>query len=679
MKMGHGPGGIIGTTEQPQTMATWIYSMDATMTLTGDLQKMSGNDDVVQMTHKEESLSRIKRDGYDRESLRKTLLSSISPMAPDTHGTEALLNIHSGQEAQPNVNVDRAFDIGTAQLVHFEKSWPEGFYNSLSKEVVTFASKKKRLVVGEHVVLDQEAIYARVIGLLVSQRDFDFQNVLVTEQAAYPPSMFHADGQIRSAAGKPTLKKSLKVEPLPSVTICPTAIVVDVSAVIWTLQWSVHGTVANFISGFKAWLAFKLSKADMYLCFDRYQEYSIKGSTRSARENSSRVHHLTLTTPLPARDNVLKNYKNKARLNSLICEQLLSDQAFLDSTTQTNRLVVTGDDKVPTQVYKGQTTSRGDITSTHEEADIFITQQAIHLAKNPRAQVVVVSDDTDVFALLLHFYLSENLESPMFMESPVKGRATIDIKETVLKHTSLVPSILSVHALSGCDSVAATYGIGKATAVKIAREGNKLVQLGDLSANITDVINEATCFMAACYGYAEPSSPDNASSSTALCSMTECRKHIWAKKTGKSTSAPKLFSLPPTNEAFEQNVYRAHFQVAQWNSTLSGTPPPIRASDYGWEADEINRSLIPRNIREGVPYAPDYILKLIRCGCSSKETCKGNCGCSKNQLACTIFCACGGDGSCFNRLNTPSKDDVITQDDDDIIDDDEAPSPHMNV
>ena len=52
MRKGHGPGGIIGTTERSQTMATWVLSMDATMTVSGDLKKMSGSEEVVQMTHK---------------------------------------------------------------------------------------------------------------------------------------------------------------------------------------------------------------------------------------------------------------------------------------------------------------------------------------------------------------------------------------------------------------------------------------------------------------------------------------------------------------------------------------------------------------------------------------------------------------------------------------------------
>ena len=80
------------------------------------------------MTHKEESPSRIIRDADDRQSLHRTLLSCINPMDPDTHVTGSLLNIWSGQVAQPNVNVDRALDIGAEQMIQFERSWPDGFY-----------------------------------------------------------------------------------------------------------------------------------------------------------------------------------------------------------------------------------------------------------------------------------------------------------------------------------------------------------------------------------------------------------------------------------------------------------------------------------------------------------------------------------------------------------------------
>jgi len=110
----------------------------------------------------------------------------------------------------------------------------------------------------------------------------------------------------------------------------------------------------SYQDGSLIWLSLQLSGADVYLCFDRYHDYSTKSITRSARATNSRVHHLTLTTPLPARDTVLKNYTNKARLNALICEQVLSDNDFLRNSTQNHKLVVTEDKSEPTQVSEEQ-------------------------------------------------------------------------------------------------------------------------------------------------------------------------------------------------------------------------------------------------------------------------------------------------------------------------------------
>ena len=42
MKQGKGPSGIIGVTQNPQTVATWSHSQYAVVTLMGDLQ-MTGN------------------------------------------------------------------------------------------------------------------------------------------------------------------------------------------------------------------------------------------------------------------------------------------------------------------------------------------------------------------------------------------------------------------------------------------------------------------------------------------------------------------------------------------------------------------------------------------------------------------------------------------------------------
>ena len=129
--------------------------------------------------------------------------------------------------------------------------------------------------------------------------------------------MFEPDGTMRTS-GKSILNTNLKVDISYREMPPPTAIVVDVSALLWTIEWNACGTVTTFIASIKLWLSEKLKETDVYLCFDRYFDYSIKSSTRNSRSSTSRIYKLNLETPLPSRDAVLKNYKNKIQLNRLI-------------------------------------------------------------------------------------------------------------------------------------------------------------------------------------------------------------------------------------------------------------------------------------------------------------------------------------------------------------------------
>ena len=75
----------------------------------------------------------------------------------------------------------------------------------------------------------------------------------------------------------------------------------------------------------------------------------------------------------------------------------------------------------------------------------------------------------------------------------------------------------------------------------------------------------------------------------------------------------------------------------------------------------------------GVPYAPEQILKLVKCGCVSERPCKGaNCGCMGHQLPCTMFCVCGCGRACLNAFSIEEavNQDVDTDNDDDDVKDD---------
>ena len=123
--------------------------------------------------------------------------------------------------------------------------------------------------------------------------------------------------------------------------------------------------------------------------------------------------------------------------------------------------------------------------------------------------------------------------------------------------------------------------------------------------------------------------------------MSETRLHVWGAKNGKGKfSSPKLCSLPPTTEAFTENVKRAHFQATIWRN-IQHDPPEADIEEFGWRKEDKDRSLSPVATPEGVKCAPDYILNLIRCGCKSENPCSTKrCSCRPHGTKCTVFCAC---------------------------------------
>ena len=163
----------------------------------------------------------------------------------------------------------------------------------------------------------------------------------------------------------------------------------------------------------------------------------------------------------------------------------------------------------------------------------------------------VMADDTDVYILLLRYYNQKEFNIPMFMESPIHRRQTIDIRATAKEHASILPNLLAVHRLSGCDTVAPCYGIGKMKILKTLKQGNhSLSCLGDSNANLPDVVKQATSFMLACYGVPK------------LNSMTQARANLWKTRVARGSSTmPKLCTLPPTDPAFMEKLKRAHFQI----------------------------------------------------------------------------------------------------------------------
>ena len=161
-------------------------------------------------------------------------------------------------------------------------------------------------------------------------------------------------------------------------------------------------------------------------------------------------------------------------------------------------MVVTGEDPCPIEVQNEEKRIRYDLETYQEEADIIIVQQVLKCVGEAQS-ISVISDDTDVFVLLLHHYQMAGLEVPLTMESPSKERAILDIKLTQAKHKEIVTNLLPAHAISGCDTVACYLGIGKGRVIKHLKEGCDLSAIGNVDAPLQQVIERIKAYLAQCF------------------------------------------------------------------------------------------------------------------------------------------------------------------------------------
>lgn len=532
---------------------------------------------------------------------------------------------------------------------------PQGFYDIISKKVETMAVMKKSITVGETKVYDTGLIYSRVIGLQASSRDVNLDEVLSCELSPVPTALFTDSGEMRISKSKSVLKNQTKIDvSARQVSLDSPCIVTDGCALLWIPHWppsspTQQPTVMDYVNKFQDMIKERLSSGDVYLVFDRYEDFSTKYSTRISRgSDGCRVFQLSPTAPLPSQKLMLTVTQNKKQLIDIICKDIQQDTDFLHKNTEMHKLVITGQDKTPVEISVGGVIiHRHDIVTTHEEADNIIVQQAIRVARDEQRPVTVLADDTDVYTLLLYHYLEQGLPTLMVMESPIKERAVVDIRATVEKNKSIIPTMLAAHALTGCDTVSACFGIGKGTMLKVLKSGHPLNVLGNVDAAWPDVMEQATQFMAACYGQRKSNS------------MSEVRIGVWRARTGRpgSTTTPKLCSLPPTTEAFVENVKRAHLQTCIWKNALELDPPNLDPTNYGWIKEDSTKSLLPTTVPANVNLAPNAILKLIRCTCTSVMPCKSSrCGCNNANLACTIFCSCHASIECCNEQSRTATD-----------------------
>ena len=105
-----------------------------------------------------------------------------------------------------------------------------------------------------------------------------------------------------------------------------------------------------------------------------------------------------------------------------------------------------------------------------------------------------------------------------------------------------------------------------------------------------------------------------------------------------------------------------------WKNCITGTPPELDPVEYGWEKD--GESLRPIMLPDGTDVAPEKVLQMTRCKCSSSQCKTNRCSCVKTGTNCSEFC---GWQDCENQKDlekseSEDENDMVHSEEEDIVD-----------
>ena len=355
----------------------------------------------------------------------------------------------------------------------FIERLPGGFHETISCPVKTMADLNGRKPKGEKPkpFLDLEATFFKLI-LSGQQQDIQMPDLFSYELAPIPPSMIDSAGRLRTG-NKATLTERLSVNSSNSQS--PDVIIVDASQIMYHIVWPHEGQPADLVKSIETRLSAYPQFSDKILVFDKHSTSSAKNHERARRTGNKILEYdLTLNSHLPTRSEIMNNTENKIKLASI-----------LGAFNYKNNI---------------STDYAGHSGYTHEEADVTIISRVIEYSRTHASTIRVLTNDTDVFVLLVYFVLKHDIQCSIEMEK-WDGKI-LDINASAKKIGGKALQLPAMHALTGCDTTPYLFRQGKVAALNLLLKGNfqELERLGKVDLTDEQLLSACMPFVLALYG-----------------------------------------------------------------------------------------------------------------------------------------------------------------------------------
>ena len=189
---------------------------------------------------------------------------------------------------------------------------------------------KQGIRVGDKTVFDLDAIFLRLL-LVGQQRQLQLDTVFQHELCAAPSSLCDEYGCLHKG-NKAVLVKRLGV-PLREVQTLD-MVIVDTQQLMYHITWPVAGNASVLVESMKHRLARYPPDCDKLLVFDKYHDISAKDHERIRRAGEGSINYnLTINSPLPSRDAIMKSKHNKRQLSNVISSFDFGPKVKLESSS----------------------------------------------------------------------------------------------------------------------------------------------------------------------------------------------------------------------------------------------------------------------------------------------------------------------------------------------------------
>ena len=369
-------------------------------------------------------------------------------------------------------------------------------------------------------------------------------------------------------------------------------------------------------------IPFYAESQEVHVVFDSYEELSLKEATRLARSHSlMNISKLDSHTPLPQQmDRFWASSRNKEMFQTLARSEFSKLNKEVNHGLILSGMQVNGS-QLPALIFSDKREGEpiNDLFCNIEEADQRLIKHVQWCALNQKTSCIVISNDTDVLVLLVHYFQTFKTTG---LKRLWQRMGTGEKQRYIPLHSlykrlpkPLRKVILPAYVGTGCDY--------------ISKLGTKMGALNAFPEkylnNFEGPLDKEKINLAE--EYLVNVLKQNAAEKT----FDDLRYNQYQKKL--DTIDP-----PPTSNSITKgHIPRWWYLVRKLSSLLDDQEFNLDPTDYGWE-NKVGCLLPEKNLL----LVPNTLLKSCNCTtgingaiCKSKR-----CSCKSVDVTCTSYCKC---------------------------------------